>query len=175
MATPREFSVSYLRKAQAGNAQVQDQILTRLRPILRTYFIRRIGLKAEVEDLVQNTLVRVFNGFRDLKKPDRFMGFAMKAALYELQDYYRGRYGGKEHLYNPESPPEMIEPPQKTGLKVDMERALQVLTPKAREIIELREYGYRYKEIADMTDTTEAAVKMQVKRAFERLRQVLVA
>jgi RNA polymerase sigma-70 factor (ECF subfamily) len=175
MATPREFSVAFICKARSGDAEVQNQVLARLRPILRTYYIRRIGLKAEVEDLVQNTLIRVLNGFRDLQKPERFMGFAMKAALYELQDYYRGRYGGKENLYDPGNPPEMSIKPAKSGLRVDLERALQILTPKAREIIELREYGYRYKEIADMTGTTEAAIKMQVKRAFERLRTVLVA
>ena len=56
---------------------------------------------------------------------------------------------------------------------MDIERALEVLTPKARRIIELREMGYPYKDIADMVETTEAAVKMQVKRAFERLRGVL--
>ena len=50
-----------------------------------------------------------------------------------------------------------------------------MLSPRARYILELREYGYRYKEIADMIDTSEAAVKMQVKRAFERMRRLLVA
>ena len=54
-------------------------------------------------------------------------------------------------------------------------KALSAISPKARQILELREYGYRYKEIADMIDTSEAAVKMQVKRAFERMRKVLVA
>ncbi len=175
MSTPREFTSAFIRKAQAGDSAALDQVLVRLRPILRTYFIRRVGLKPEVEDLVQNTMMRVYNGIRDLQKLDRFMGFAMKAALFELQDLYRGRYGGKERLYDPEEPPRMMVPPSKTGLRVDLERAMSSLTPKAREILELREYGYRYKEIADMTGTTEAAVKMQVKRAFERLRRLLVA
>jgi RNA polymerase sigma-70 factor (ECF subfamily) len=39
--------------------------------------------------------------------------------------------------------------------------------------MELREYGYIYREIAQMLDTTEAAVKMQVKRAFEKMRDAL--
>ena len=61
------------------------------------------------------------------------------------------------------------------GNAVDVDKALSVLTPRARQILELREYGYRYKEIADMIQTSEAAVKMQVKRAFERMRRLLVA
>jgi RNA polymerase sigma-70 factor (ECF subfamily) len=39
--------------------------------------------------------------------------------------------------------------------------------------MELKLMGYRYEEIADMIDSTEAAVKMQVKRAVERLRDLL--
>ncbi|MEM1268546.1 MAG: sigma-70 family RNA polymerase sigma factor [Bacteroidota bacterium] len=175
MASPKEFAPDFVLSAKEGDRQATEAIVRRLRPILRAYFIRRIGLKPDVEDLIQNTLVRVYNGLRDLQRPDRFMGFAMKAALFEVQDFYRGRYSAKETTYDPESPPTMIQHPKKTGLQVDLERALTVLTPKAREIIELREYGYRYKEIAEMVGTTEAAVKMQVKRAFERLRRVLVA
>ena len=175
MARPREFAPEQIRRAQAGDTAARDRILARLQPILRGYFIKRVGARVEVDDLVQNTLLRVFNGLEDLKRPEGFMGFAMKAALFELQDLYRGRYGAKESLYDPDSRPDMVHEPRDTGLQVDLERALQTLSPKARKIIELREFGYRYKEIAEMIDTTEAAVKMQVKRAFERLRELLVA
>ena len=99
----------------------------------------------------------------------------MKAAVFELQDFYRGRYSGREYLYDPERPPADPGSTEFAGLRVDLERALDVLTPKARRIIELREMGYPYKDIAEMVETTEAAVKMQVKRAFERLRSELLA
>jgi RNA polymerase sigma-70 factor (ECF subfamily) len=54
-----------------------------------------------------------------------------------------------------------------------VEKALEALSPKARRIMELREYGYLYREIAQMLDTTEAAVKMQVKRAFDTMKEAL--
>lgn len=174
MATPQEFAPRHIEAAQAGDRGARERILTRLEPILRGYFIKRIGKRTEVDDLVQNTLMRVHNGLNDLKQPTGFMGFAMKAALFELQDLYRGRYSPKESLYDPDDTPEMISKPERSGLRVDLERALLTLTPRARKIIELREIGYRYKEIAEMIGTTEAAVKMQVKRAFERLRELLV-
>jgi RNA polymerase sigma-70 factor (ECF subfamily) len=58
--------------------------------------------------------------------------------------------------------------------RLDIEQALATLTPHARRIVELRAYGYRYQEIARLLQTTEAAVKMQVKRAFEKMRQLLL-
>jgi RNA polymerase sigma-70 factor (ECF subfamily) len=134
-----------------------------------------VGLRPEVEDLVQNTLVRVHSSLNDLRKPDRLMGFVMKAALFELHDFYRGRYSAKEELFDPEQPPEDGENDTRAGDRIDLDRAIDSLTERARHILALREYGYRYREIADMLDTSEAAVKMQVKRAFERLRKLLVA
>jgi RNA polymerase sigma-70 factor (ECF subfamily) len=103
------------------------------------------------------------------------MGFVMKAALYELHDLYRGRYSGRETLFDPGLPPSGSTTSQTAEATVDAERALSVLTPRARQILELKEYGYKYKEIAEMINTSEAAVKMQVKRAFERMRKLLVA
>lgn len=173
--TPEEFTPEFIDRIQAGDRAAEERLLARLRPILHTYFIKRVGLKPEVEDLIQNTLVRIHRGLPDLQRSDRFMGFAMKAALYELHDLYRGRYGGREALYDPADPPNDAADAASSSTTLDVERALSVLSPRARQILELREYGYRYKEIADMIHTSEAAVKMQVKRAFERMRRLLVA
>lgn len=173
MTGPPELSPEQVRRAQAGDRAALDRIVRRLEPILRGYFIRRIGLRPVVDDLIQNTLLRVVNGLGDLHQPEGFMGFVMKGALFELQDLYRGRYGGREALYDPEAPPERDAADAPSGLAIDLKQALDRLTPHARRILELKEYGYRYKEIADMLETTEAAVKMQVKRAFERLRRLL--
>jgi len=172
MASPT-FDPADVRRAQNGDEQAQSDLLRRLEPLLRGYFIKRIGKEVDVDDLVQNTLVRVHEGLEDLQKPGSLKAFAMKAALYELQDYYRGRYDMKEHLYNPDLPPDRTTDPDDGGARMDVEKALEVLSPKARRIMELREYGYRYREIAQMIDTTEAAIKMQVKRAFDKMRDAL--
>lgn len=162
-------------RAQHGDTAARERLLSALRPILRSFFAARIGQRPEVDDLIQNALLRVHRGLGDLEQPDRLKAFAMKAALYELQDHYRGRYATREALYDPDRPPEDLAAPgaDAAGLGIDLERALAVLTPHARRIIELRELGYPYLEIAETLGTTEAAVKMQVKRAFERLRTLL--
>jgi RNA polymerase sigma-70 factor (ECF subfamily) len=167
------FDPAQVRRAQNGDEQARNDVLRRLQPILRGYFIKRIGKEADVDDLIQNTLMRVHDGLADLEKPGSLKAFAMKAALFELQDYYRGRYDMKEDLYDPELPPPRTTEPEDRSAHVDVEKALDVLSPKARRIMELREYGYIYREIAQMLDTTEAAVKMQVKRAFEKMQDAL--
>ena len=180
---PQEgFSADVVRRAQGGDQRARTALFEAAEPVLQGYFIKRIGKNAAVDDLVQNTLVRLHEGLADLKKPGSLKAFLMKAALFELQDYYRGRYDMKEILYDPDVPPERtggahLEARRAGSIpaeeEMDVERALAVLSDKARRIIELREYGYRYKEIARLFDTTEAAVKMQVKRAFDKMRDAL--
>ena len=167
------FDPDRVREAQNGDKQARNGLLRRLEPILRGYFIKRIGAETDVDDLVQNTLVRIHESLNDLEKPGSLKSFAMKAALFELQDYYRGRYDMKEHLRDPDLPMGESTDPEDRSAQVDLEKALDALTPKAQRIMELREYGYLYREIAQMLDTTEAAVKMQVKRAFETMKDAL--
>lgn len=174
MAGPNAFDSNLVDQAQRGNQEAREQLLSALEPILRAFFIKRIGLKTEVDDLVQNTLLRVHKGLEDLKDLNSLRSFAMKAALFELQDLYRGRYSAKETLYDPDFSPERSES-SNSSIHIDLERAMAVLSPKARRIVELREYGYRYEEIANIVGSTEAAIKMQVKRAFEKMREVLLA
>ena len=173
MAQQHGFDSALVERAQAGDDGARETLLTGLVPLLRAYFIGRIGVRPDVDDLVQNTLLRVHNSLENLNNPRRLKAFAMKAALFELQDLYRGRYGTKEHLFDPNYPPDHTEQDGSASARVDLERALAALTPKARRIIELREYGYRYEELARMIGSTEAAIKMQVKRAFDKMREVL--
>ena len=156
-------------RANAGDDRAREHLLQWLEPVLRGFFIKRISLRPEVDDLVQNTLVRVHQGLPSLRESGSLKAFSLKAALYELQDYYRGRYGSKERPVDV-AEADRQESQMASSVSIDLDRALAALTPQARRIIELKEYGYKYAEIAESIGSTEAAVKMQVKRAFERMR-----
>ena len=170
----KRFDPELVRRAQEGDRRARDLLLRRLESVIRSFFGQRTGYAATVDDMVQNTLLRVHNGLEVLKDPARFQAFAMKAALYELQDYYRGRYSPKETPYSSEVLSQASTGESGyAGSAIDAQRALAALTPHARRILELREYGYRYKEIAQTLGTTEQAVKMQVKRAFTKMRATL--
>ena len=165
--------VKLVQQAKQGDQAALSRLLTELESPMRAFFISRIGRRPDVDDLVQNALLRVHRGLEDLKDDTRLKAFAMKGALYELQDFYRGRYTAKEALFDIHEAPDVPDDLAEAGASLDVERALSSLSDKAREIIELREYGYKYEEIADMIGSTEAAIKMQVKRAFDRMRDVL--
>lgn len=161
-----------VHRARDGDPAARSALLAQLEPMLRGYFIRRVGFRDEVDDLVQNTLIRVDRSLGDLRDPERLRAFTLKAALFELQDLYRGRYSSRELPLSDDLPPPTSDEPD-SGLSIDLDRAMASLSPHARRIMELKLMGYRYEEIAGMIASTEGAVKMQVKRAMERLRDLL--
>ncbi len=161
-------------RARSGDLSAQSDVLRSIKPVFERFFAARLGRIAEVDDLVQNALLRLHSSFDRVQDPARFKGFAMKAALFELQDYYRGRYTLREQLYDPDLPAGSSHDAP-AGLEMDAETLLSTLTPHARQILTLKAHGYRYEEIAQMVDSTEAAIKMQVKRATEKLRSLSFA
>src|SRR5690625_1572804 len=157
--------------ARGGDSRAMEAVLRCGQPICEAFFAGRTGRGAHVDDPVQNTLLRLHRGIKDLNEANSLKSFTMKAAVFELQDYYRGRYSIKEQLYDPGAMPDgQLEEPSEAAA-IDVDRLLAQLTPKARRILELRAYGFKYEEIAGMIDSTEAAVKMQVRRALDKLKQ----
>ncbi|MDE2731847.1 MAG: RNA polymerase sigma factor [Bacteroidota bacterium] len=172
MRVDRRFSPELVRRARSGEEAAINLLLVRLKPVLKKYFSRRLTDTFSVDDLVMNTILRTRNGLPKIRTAESFRAFAFKAASYELHDYYRGRYSPKEILPDPEKTPESAaqDTSHTVGLRLDIERALQLLSDRARCIIELKLQGYKYREIAETLDTSEGAVKMQVRRAFAALR-----
>ncbi len=170
MSDHTSFDAAVVKQARDGDGAAFRRLVGKIEPMLRAFFVSRLGRRTDVDDLVQNTLVRLHRGISDLKDAERLKSFTMRAAVFELQDYYRGRYSTKERLFDPVRPPKTGSEEPYAAATVDVERVMSILTEKARTILEMREYGYRYEEIADSLGTTEAAVKMQVKRALDKLR-----
>ena len=168
----RESIEVLVERALTGNDGARSALLERLEPMLRGWFIRRAGHRDEVDDLVKNTLIRVDRGLPELRDPARLQAFALKAALFELQDLYRGRYSARESSLPEEYAPPVAEE-HDAGLSIDLDRALATLSPRAQRIMQLKLMGYRYEEIAGLVESTEGAVKMQVRRALDRLRDLL--
>jgi RNA polymerase sigma-70 factor (ECF subfamily) len=56
MAGQQAFDSKLVEKAQQGDEVARDALMKALEPLLRAFFIKRIGYKTEVDDLIQNTI-----------------------------------------------------------------------------------------------------------------------
>ena len=73
-----------------GNAQAHGKLLTELALLLRKFFQRRLSYQhAEVEDLVQETLLAVHTRRATYDPDQAFTAWAYAVARYKLIDYLR--------------------------------------------------------------------------------------
>lgn len=139
-------------------------------------FFTRMGALSDSEDLVQETFVRLFR-YRDRYRPTaRFTALLYHLARNVWAD--RGRKDARfERLTSGlraeagiPSEPDFTNP----GERLDVDAALQKLSPKLREVIVLNVYQrLRYQEVADALGIPLGTVKSRINLALAALKEIL--
>jgi RNA polymerase sigma-70 factor (ECF subfamily) len=139
-------------------------------------FFARMGAPFDCEDLVQETFVRLFR-YRERYQPAaRFTTFLYHIARNVWAD--RGRKIVRlERLaadFRNEVEIASQRAPERPGDTVDIEAALDRLSPKLREVIVLNIYqGLRYQEVADVLEIPLGTVKSRINLALRALKEIL--
>ena len=157
--------------ALAGDATAYRQLLSSASERLRRYFGRRLGpASADVEDLVQETLMAIHQRRNSYDRSLPFTSWLHGIARYKLVDLYRRR--GSSRVVPVEDfdafvAEDSIEP---ALAAFDVEALLASLPEKQRAAIRLtRVEGYSISEASRMTGQSESAVKVGVHRGVKRL------
>lgn len=155
----------------SGDAEAHRQLLTAAALRLKNYFGRRIGSDAaDVEDLVQETLIAIHQRRESFNPALPFTAWLHAIAKYKLVDHYR-RTGARRHLPIDDigelSAQDDFEP---ALAAVDIEQMLAGLPEKHRRAIHLtRVEGYSVKEASQMTGQSPSAIKIGVHRGLKKL------
>ena len=139
-------------------------------------FFARMGASSDCEDLVQETFVRLFNYRRQYRPAARFTTFLYHLARNVWAD--RGRKIIRlERLATEFQTEAEIASQRRTeepGNAVDIEAALDRLSPKLREVIVLNIYqGLRYQEVAEVLKIPLGTVKSRISLAIAALKEIL--
>ena len=139
-------------------------------------FFARMGASSDCEDLVQETFVRLFRYRRRYQPTARFTTFLYHLARNVWAD--RGRKIVRLERLATEFQNEVEiasqRAPERSGEPVDIEAALDRLSPKLREVIVLNIYqGLRYQEVADVLEIPLGTVKSRINLALARLKELL--
>lgn len=159
------------------------------------YHFRRQGVSSEeVEDLTQETFLRVYRSLDDFRGEARFATWLLRIADNVLRNVWKRRRSARHHAtvvpLGPESPGDAgaIAPEDRVARRdpgpldalLDRERYGQVLhelrtmPPQMRQCVSLRLFqGLRYREIARVLGISLDAVRVQLDRGRRRLRQAL--
>lgn len=151
-----------------------DALHERLRPSLARYVARMVGDPDAAEDIVQESFVRL------LRRPDldgedaRLWLFTVATNL--VRD--RGRTAARRRRLLEASP---IEPPAAGSADQRLEReekvaavraALDRLPARDRQLLLMREEGFRYHEIAHVVGVAPGSVGTLIARAVKRFTEV---
>lgn len=171
---------------QVGNLQAFDEIVARYERHLYRFLRANLDTVSQAEDVLQETLLRIFTQRHKYKNQGNFKAWIYRIARNLCIDYRRaagrrpiGHWIGHEDL-NPdgdegvESTPEYLDTARDSvysrELREHMEVALDALSPKEREAFLLRRVeDMSYEEISQCLGCTLSAAKMRVKRAFDKV------
>lgn len=166
-----------MEKLQGGQTEKLGLLFERYHKRLFGFFMKLTrGKQALSEDLVQNTFFRVLKYKKSYKPDKKFSTWIYQIGRNVFYDQCKKKsnneYSVDEFTFNEpstkmESPFEEID-----ERKIILQQALDELPDDKREIIVLSRYeGLKYKEIGDILDCTENAVKVKAHRALKELKQ----
>ena len=83
--------VQTVMAAQAGDARALDRLLTGYLPLIYNIVGRALSGHADVDDVVQETMLRAVRGVGDLRDPAAFRSWLVAVAIRQMRDHYRAR------------------------------------------------------------------------------------
>lgn len=181
----------------AGSEADEELVFKRLyRPLLRLFRRQRCS-DADCEDLIQITVVRVFEHIEEYRSEGAFWAWVKRIAMNTLSNHFRDREALKRQasleVPLPDDEPrdgerasaatrrELVEPPRAEKRALAEERRIQLgtalaeLPERMRAVLILRLTGLTYEEIAAELDVGLNTVRSQLHEAKKQLRRILAA
>jgi RNA polymerase sigma-70 factor (ECF subfamily) len=144
---------------------------------LRPYVARRVASAAEVDDLVQEILVRVHKGLATLDDDESFGGWVYRIAARTIADAARSQ--ARDPLARGAEVTDIVEGGSNEAADLQLELGACValfvarLPSPYREAITLTELqGLTQKEAAEMLGISLSGMKSRVQRGREKIREM---
>ena len=138
-------------------------------------FFARMGASNHSEDLAQETFVRLWNCRKKYKPKAKFTTFLYTLARHAWLDHLRKhtRFQLFAQRYREEMPTSTSGGLDRVRRELDIQDALNQLTPKLREVLVLAVLqGLNYREIARVLHVPVGTVKSRVFNALATLRRI---
>ncbi|MGA7539659.1 MAG: sigma-70 family RNA polymerase sigma factor [Steroidobacteraceae bacterium] len=164
-----------MTRSLEGDSGAHRQLLGILGRYLRGYFARRIGsASAEVEDLVQETLLAVHLKRDSYDRSLPFTPWAYALARYKLIDHLRRRHRSMQVPLEDAGALFAADEAEEGAVRNDLERLLQRLPDRQRTLIEdVKLQGLSVEEAARKRGVTAVSARVMLHRSLKWLNQAL--
>jgi RNA polymerase sigma-70 factor, ECF subfamily len=144
---------------------------------LRPYVARRVASAAEVDDIVQEILVRIHSGLASLHDGERFGGWVYRIAERAIADSARARARAPIAQNVDLSADADAGADEATDLQLNLGECVALFVARLhspyREAITLTELqGLTQKEAAEMLGVSVSGMKSRVQRGREKIREM---
>ncbi|MFI1676219.1 sigma-70 family RNA polymerase sigma factor [Streptomyces sp. NPDC020607] len=89
-----ERHIAMIRAAQDGNQQAQDALVAEYLPLVYNIVGRALNGHADVDDVVQETMLRVLGGLDGLRGPETFRSWLVAITMNQIRGHWRERASG---------------------------------------------------------------------------------
>ncbi len=166
-----------VQRAQSGDAAAFERLYELHVRRMYALSLRMVRSHRQAEELTQDIFVRAWETLASFKLKSAFGTWLHRLGTNVVLGYLRSEKR-REGKVTPTDDLEGYESGLRQAMpetKLDLERAIATLPDGAREVLVLHDIeGYRYREIADMTDIAEGTVKSQLNRARRLVREALL-
>lgn len=154
----------------AGEACAYRELLRRLSDVLRAFFSRRLRSgPADVDDLVQDTLMAVHSRRITYDCAQAFTPWLFAIARHKLMDHFRRAGRKPTHVEIDDTCREEI-PEDAIMARRDLDRLLETLPERQQSVVRcMKIEGATASEAANRFNMTESNVKVMVHRALKAL------
>jgi RNA polymerase sigma-70 factor (ECF subfamily) len=147
-----------------------EQFYNRTAPALRAYIRRVSGNAGAADDLLQEAYVRMLNA-PPLTHQQR-KSYLYRAATNLITDYHRAQF--RQRRWWERNPPSREAAHSRPGLKTDVDRLFQLITPQERALLWLAYVeGEDHREIAAALRVKEKSVKVLLHRTRVKMEKIL--
>jgi RNA polymerase sigma factor (sigma-70 family) len=180
----------FVRRIRAGDNAAAKELVQRFEPVIRREVRMRIGGKRlnrafdsldVSQSVLANFFVRAASGQFELERPEQLAGLLVTMARNKLLSRVRLERRLVRDVRRLTAEPEALNqmadeqpsPSENVSRKELLERVRGLLTDEERQIVELRNQGLAWDEIAEQLGGSGQARRMQLSRGVERLARQL--
>ena len=162
----------------AGDPEAFGLLLGRYRDAHIRFATRMLGNRDDADEALQSAFVRAFRSLAKCAEPERFGAWLYRIVVNECRTLAARRAHRERSLVRDVAAlgavVEQDDPVGSDALREEIQYALESLSPEHREAFVLKHVeDLSYEEMAEVTGAGVSALKMRVKRACQRLQELL--
>ena len=162
----------------SGDVDAFAALAGRYRDTYVRFATRMLGSRADADDVLQSAFMRAYRKLGACREPEQFNAWLSRIVVNECRTFASRRQRRDRRFVDADDVLEQVLSDDRAAGEDDVidevHRALARLVPEQREAFLLKHVEeLSYEEIAEVTGVGVSALKMRVKRACERLRELL--